>query len=293
MVPVQRVTKYPLLLSRLHKVTPSHHEDKNNIKLAQDKIEAALEQMNKDAKDVVNSSKLWRRLQPIMSSSGSNSPSKKSESGHEDLSSIKLRKMALEVLGWNEDETRFPVEGRVLFTQPNDANWKIMVRTVKMNPIQAVLCVMCSEELPEVTTNKELIFPPDTATIREACLIMVREKSGKYTLVRDPLPLEQCVICCEQDWDDCFEIQEFINKETFVFKGEEPEDTMMWFKSLQFYTQCLGGWRKRRKWRYNIMIDPNIVSPSTAAAAAGISGISVSGDDPDEDNVPEGAAAVE
>ena len=92
--------------------------------------------------------------------------------------------MALEVLGWNQEETRFPVEGRVLFTQPNDANWKIMVRTVKMNPIQAILCVMCSEELPEVTTNKELIFPPDTATIREACLIMVREKSGKYTLVR-------------------------------------------------------------------------------------------------------------
>ena len=65
---------------------------------------------------------------------------------------------------------------------------------------------------------------------------------------------------------------------------------MMWFKSLQFYTQCLGGWRKRRKGLANIMIDPNIVSPSTAAAAAGIS---VSGDDPDEDNVPEGAAAVE
>lgn len=36
--------------------------------------------------------------------------------------------------------------------------------------------------------------------------------------LQDPLPLEQCVICCEQDWDDCFEIQEFINKETFVFK---------------------------------------------------------------------------
>ena len=68
---------------------------------------------------------------------------------------------------------------------------------------------------------------------------------------------------------------------------------MMWFKSLQFYTQCLGGWRKRRKGLANIMIDPNIVSPSTAAAAAEISGISVSGDDPDEDNVPEGAAAVE
>merc|ERR1711879_764145 len=114
--------------------------------------------------------------------------------------------------------------------------------------------------------NKELIFPPDTATIREACLVMVREKSGKYTLVRDPLPLEQCVICCEQDWDDCFEIQEFVNKETFVFKGEEPEDTMMWFKTLQFYTQCLGGWRKRRKGLANIMIDPNLVSAAASSA---------------------------
>ena len=46
-MPVQRVTKYPLLLSRLYKVTPSHHTDKNDIKSAQDKIEAALEQMNK------------------------------------------------------------------------------------------------------------------------------------------------------------------------------------------------------------------------------------------------------
>ena len=40
----------------------------------------------------------------------------------------------------------------------------------------------------------------------------------EFFFLQDPLPLEQCVICCEQDWDDCFEIQEFINKETFVFK---------------------------------------------------------------------------
>ena len=46
-VPVQRVTKYPLLLNRLHKVTPTHHPDKDDIKTAQDRIEAALEQMNK------------------------------------------------------------------------------------------------------------------------------------------------------------------------------------------------------------------------------------------------------
>ena len=94
MVPVQRVTKYPLLLSRLYKVTPAHHSDKNDIKLAQDKIEAALEQMNKDAKDVVNSSNIWRRLQPMISSSGNNSPSKKSDSGQDDISTLKLRKVS-------------------------------------------------------------------------------------------------------------------------------------------------------------------------------------------------------
>merc|ERR1711994_838089 len=67
-------------------------------------------------------------------------------------------------------------------------------------------------------------------------------------------------ICCEQDWDDCFEIQEFVSKEQFIFKGEESVDTEMWFKTLQFYTQSLGGWRRRRKALGNIMIDPNVAA---------------------------------
>ena len=41
---------------------------------------------------------------------------------------------------------------------------------------------------------------------------------------------------------------------------------MMWFKTLQFYTQCLGGWRKRRKGLANIMIDPNLVSAAASSA---------------------------
>ncbi len=46
-VPVQRVTKYPLLLSRLLKVTPAGHADRAAIRLAKEKIESALEQMNR------------------------------------------------------------------------------------------------------------------------------------------------------------------------------------------------------------------------------------------------------
>ena len=39
-----------------------------------------------------------------------------------------------------------------------------------------------------------------------------------FFFLQDPLPLDHCVICCEQDWDDCFEIQEFVSKESYVFK---------------------------------------------------------------------------
>ncbi|KAG8230176.1 hypothetical protein J437_LFUL006108, partial [Ladona fulva] len=46
MVPVQRVTKYPLLLGRLFKVTPPHAEGREMIRQAQRKIELHLEHMN-------------------------------------------------------------------------------------------------------------------------------------------------------------------------------------------------------------------------------------------------------
>ncbi|GFR22530.1 myosin-M heavy chain [Trichonephila clavata] len=46
MVPVQRVTKYPLLLNRLYKVTPYHHKDREALREAQLKIELHLEHIN-------------------------------------------------------------------------------------------------------------------------------------------------------------------------------------------------------------------------------------------------------
>ena len=45
-MPVQRVTKYPLLLSRLLKVTPAHHEDRSALQESRERIEHALEHMN-------------------------------------------------------------------------------------------------------------------------------------------------------------------------------------------------------------------------------------------------------
>lgn len=127
MVPVQRVTKYPLLLARLYKVTPVHHETREQLKEAQNKIELHLSHMNSETKDVP--SKLWRRI--------SNNSGRRS-SAEMDLVNIKLRKIAVDVLEWNHDEAKFTLEGRLLFTQPTDNNWR-KGRTIKLAPINALL----------------------------------------------------------------------------------------------------------------------------------------------------------
>ena len=65
---MQRVTKYPLLLSRLMKVTPAHHEDRSGLQRAREKIEHHLENINQEARDN-SSTKLWRRISMINVSS--------------------------------------------------------------------------------------------------------------------------------------------------------------------------------------------------------------------------------
>lgn len=127
MVPVQRVTKYPLLLSRLYKVTPLNHDTRKHLNEAQRKIELHLNHMNSETKDVP--SKLWRRI--------SNSSGRRP--GFEiDLVNIKLRKIAVDVLEWNHDEAKFALEGKLLYTQPTDNNWR-KGRTIKLSAIKALL----------------------------------------------------------------------------------------------------------------------------------------------------------
>ncbi len=66
---MQRVTKYPLLLSRLLKVTPVHHADRPTLQEAREKIEHHLEHMNQEAREGNSTTKLWRRISMINVSS--------------------------------------------------------------------------------------------------------------------------------------------------------------------------------------------------------------------------------
>lgn len=98
------------------------------IKQALDKIELHLNHMNQEAKDIPT--KLWRRI-------ASSNLNCKSYSETE-MTNIKLRKMSVDVLDWNQEEVKFPVEGKLFFTQPTDYNWK-RGRTIKLSPANALL----------------------------------------------------------------------------------------------------------------------------------------------------------
>ncbi|KAK5642051.1 hypothetical protein RI129_008218 [Pyrocoelia pectoralis] len=241
MVPVQRVTKYPLLLSRLCKTTPTHHENRDQLKEAQHKIELHLNHMNSETKDVP--SKLWRR---IGSSSG------RRASSEMDLVSIKLRKIAVDVLEWNHEEAKFALEGKLLFTQPTDNNWR-KGRTIKLAPINALLVTNGKQMFSNKAEENGLTFPKNG--IREAALLLVRDKNGRYSLLREPLYLDRCIIATDPAWNSYFEVQEVIGKDTFIFKAEDDDLTRQWYRQLQFHAQGLGGWRKRRNALANIMIN--------------------------------------
>ncbi|KAF5301751.1 hypothetical protein FQR65_LT08733 [Abscondita terminalis] len=239
MVPVQRVTKYPLLLTRLYKTTPSHYENRDQLKEAQHKIELHLNHMNSETKDVP--SKLWRR---IGSSSG------RRPSSEMDLVSIKLRKIAVDVLEWNHDEAKFALEGKLLFTQPTDNNWR-KGRTIKLAPINAML-VTNGKMFSNRPEDDGLTFPKNG--VREAALLLVRDKNGRYSMLREPLYLDRCIIATDPAWNSYFEVQEVISKDTFIFKAGDDHLTRQWYRQLQFHAQGLGGWRKRRNALANIMI---------------------------------------
>ena len=48
--------------------------------------------------------------------------------------------------------------------------------------------------------------------------------------LQDPLYLDRCITCWEQEWEDCFEVQEFAAKEGFIFKAEDIVRTRQWFR---------------------------------------------------------------
>ena len=206
-VPVQRVTKYPLLLARLLKVTPGSHKDRDNIREAQTRIEAALEQINKDAKEIIAMKGSWRR----------GGQTNKKMGLQREMNNMRVRKLSLEMLGWTREETKFALEGRLTFAQVNDSNWKAKLKGtvnsgLKLMTANALLVVTSKPGIgsfsfnlnnnnslgsAELHTSTNIIFPK-LDTISEAVLLLVREKTSRFATVRVSLSTLLSIIdyCC-------------------------------------------------------------------------------------------------
>jgi hypothetical protein len=190
MVPVQRVTKYPLLLARLHKVTPHHLKDRQSIKEAQVKMEAHLEHINTEAKEM-GATKLWRRISII------NAANKNRQNGAgepvDQVGNIRLRKLAMNILEWSPEHVHFAFEGRLSFTQAGDNMWTRRGKHVKLTNAYALLAIkgnLTEHYNQSGMDDSGVMLLAKRKGIEQAALILASERNNtRYTLIRVRFPV--------------------------------------------------------------------------------------------------------
>ncbi|OCT60899.1 uncharacterized protein LOC108702891 [Xenopus laevis] len=237
--PLQRVTKYPLLLSRILKSTTEFHQDHCSLWEAKSRIESHLEHINMKTKQEGNSWTIrsFRR------------ESKRTR----EVTKIEMRELAIKQVGWPREDTRFIKEGVLQLAQPTDGQWiKKGCKTLKFQNIQALLMVnmrrvSVSESSLEASTT-------ENPTVRDAVLVVIKDKSnGKFVFFREPLKLSNCVVSIDPDCDDTFELLE-IRREGLVLRDRDITRTHHWYQQLKIYSGWLGTWKRRRNALPNIMI---------------------------------------
>ncbi|KAG9508951.1 Myosin-M heavy chain, partial [Fragariocoptes setiger] len=202
MVPVQRVTKYPLLLNRLYKATPYHYRDREALRDAQLKVELHLEDINQQTKGVGATTKIWRRISNLSAATVSVASARaRGLAPADDIDHIKCRKAALELLKWEREETQFVHAGTLHYTPIAEflTTSKMRARPLKYFTAHALL-VVCGQ--PTHAYRPDLVgvaganshWPTPNNGVNEAALVLMREKSGRFVACREPLLLSNCVL---------------------------------------------------------------------------------------------------
>ncbi|XP_067995082.1 uncharacterized protein [Melanerpes formicivorus] len=233
--PLQRVTKYPLLLSRIIKATTEYHPDHSSLREAKSRIESHLEHINMKTKQEGNTWTLRSFRQD----------SKKKR----EVINIEMRETALKTVGWLREETRFVMEGPLQLAQPPDGQWvKKGSKTLKFQNMQVLLLVNMKR------VSESSLESAEPGPVKDAVLVLIRDKNnGKFHLLREPLRLSNCIVSTDPDCDDTFELIE-IRREAFVFRDSDRARTHHWFRQIRRYSRELGSWKKRRNALPNIMI---------------------------------------
>ncbi|XP_061579056.1 uncharacterized protein si:dkey-91i10.2 isoform X2 [Cololabis saira] len=252
MAPLQRVTKYPLLLSRIIKVTPECHPDHPRLREAKSRVESHLEHINMKTKQEGNGV-TWS-LRSFRRDSRKN----------REVINIEMREVSMKTMGWARENTRFVMEGPLQLSQPADGQWvKKGSKALKFQNVQSLLMVRTQRagEAPGPGTDPGSGVRGDQEgvgdSIRDGVLVLIKDKSsGKFAVLREPIRLGNCVVSTDPDCDDTFEVLD-IRRESFVFRASDKFRTQQWFHQIKRYTRDLGGWRKRRNALPNIMINTN------------------------------------
>lgn len=209
MVPVQRVTKYPLLLNRLYKVTAYHHKDREALRDAQLKVELHLEHINQQTKGIGASNKIWRRISSLSAPISSN---RRGLMNAEDIGYIKLRKTAMDMLKWDRDETQFIHSGKLHFAPLTEFLTRQKMKPLRYLPAHALLIVLgrpnwkYRPDLVKANLDSKLMIPTSGGNgIKEAALLLFREKNGRFVPCREPLFLSNCILSadCSQFNHEC------------------------------------------------------------------------------------------
>ncbi|KAG7485859.1 Myosin-M heavy chain [Solea senegalensis] len=253
MAPLQRVTKYPLLLSRISKVTPECHPDYSRLREAKSRVESHLEHINMKTKQEGNGVS-WS-LRSFRRDSRKN----------REVINIEMRELSMKTVGWAREYTRFVMEGPLQLSQPADGQWvRKGSKALKFQNVQSLLMVSTQRmgEAPGQGTDVGARGDQGEGggggggeSVRDGVLILIKDKSsGKFTVLREPIRLGNCVVSTDPDCEDTFEVLD-IRRESFVFRASDKSRTQQWFHQLKRYTRDLGTWRKRRNALPNIMIN--------------------------------------
>ncbi|XP_072253599.1 uncharacterized protein arhgef49 [Leuresthes tenuis] len=251
MAPLQRVTKYPLLLSRIIKVTPECHPDYARLREAKSRVESHLEHINMKTKQEGNGV-TWS-LRSFRRDSRKN----------REVINIEMREVSMKTVGWARENTRFVMEGPLQLSQPADGQWvKKGSKALKFQNVQSLLMVRTQRAGEAAGQGTDLAARGDQGegvgeSIRDGVLVLIKDKSsGKFTVLREPIRLGNCVVSTDPDCEDTFEVLD-IRRESFVFRASDKSRTQQWFHQVKRYARDLGSWRKRRNALPNIMINTN------------------------------------
>nr|XP_040058234.1 uncharacterized protein si:dkey-91i10.2 [Gasterosteus aculeatus aculeatus] len=249
MAPLQRVTKYPLLLSRIIKVTAECHPDHGRLREAKSRVESHLEHINMKTKQEGNGV-TWS-LRSFRRDSRKN----------REVINIEMREVSMKTVGWARENTRFVMEGPLQLSQPADGQWvKKGSKALKFQNVQSLLMVRIRPpgDAPEPGGDAAVARGGGAGgSVWDGVLVLIKDKSsGKFAVLREPIRLGNCVVSTDPDCEDTFEVLD-IRRESFVFRSSDKCRTQQWFHQVKKYTRNLGTWRKRRNALPNIMINTN------------------------------------